>query len=81
MTAPLTTLTDRDLLMNLWLTILMLNQAIGIETEECEQTLLRDGQEPQADAPVITLAQLMAEVESRLNLTGGLDGFKQGRVN
>lgn len=77
----LASLTDRDLLLNLWLTVLVLAEASKIDVATCEQTLLRDGQNPQLDAPAATLADLLHETETRLGLSGGLGGFKQGRAN
>lgn len=77
MTQPLSTLTDRDLLLNLWLTVMLLSDDADIHLDLCQQPLLRDGQSPDNDSPSVTLAQLLAETQSRLRLSGDLDGFKQ----
>ena len=77
MTPPLATLTDRDLLLNLWLTVMLLSDELGIAPDMCHHPLLRDGHSPDNDSPSITLAQLLAETQSRLRLSGDLDGFKQ----
>lgn len=81
MTPPLATLTDRDLLLNLWLTVMLLSDDADINLDLCQQPLLRDGQSPDPDSPPVTLDQLLAETQSRLRLSVGLDGFKQDLTN
>lgn len=81
MAPPLATLTDRDLLLNLWLTVMLLTDEIDVGPDECEQPLLRDGQSPDPNSPLVTLAQLITETASRLRLTGDMDGFKQELTN
>lgn len=79
MTAPLTTLTDRDLLLNLWVSLLVVVEGFGLDPDACSQAIFRDGRDCEPQRPGVTLTQLLAEVESRLGLSGGLDSFKQER--
>jgi hypothetical protein len=75
-------LTDRDLLLNLWLALVVITDEGSIDTDQCTQTLLRDGIPPAEGDPTITLSALLAEVQTRLRLTGDLDsGFLQARAN
>lgn len=67
MTAPLTTLTDRDLLLNLYVSLIMAIEVTDIDPEACQQQLLQDV-EPSVTQNSATMAELMAEVERRLKI-------------
>lgn len=76
---PLITLTDRDLLLNLWVSLLVMVEGFEMDPDSCTQSIFRDRRDPDPQCPGITLTQLLAEVETRLGISGGLDGFQQER--
>lgn len=67
MKASLTTLTDRDLLLNLYVTVIMAIEFTDIDPDLCQQQILQDV-EPCATEYSATLAEIMAEVERRLEI-------------
>ncbi len=68
-TTDLSTLTDRDLLGNLWVQIIMLIEHADIDAERIVSAVLRlEADAPCADGQT-TLAALLAEVEARLNIS------------
>ena len=67
MTAPLDTLTDRDLLLNLYVTIIMAIEVTDIDPDACQQQILQDVT-PSVTEYTATLTEIMAEVERRLEI-------------
>jgi len=67
LTAPLDTLTDRDLLLNLYVTIIMAIEVTDIDPDACQQQILQDVT-PSVTEYTATLTEIMAEVERRLEI-------------
>lgn len=65
--APLEALTDRDLLLNLYLTLTMVIEDLDIDAASCMQQLVME-QEPHITDDVVTLEQIMADLERRLGI-------------
>lgn len=71
-TLDLTGLSDRDLMLNLWLNVVLGVERADIDPEWTVMSVVRaDQAEPAPDEEQITLSQLLGEVERRL----GIDGF------
>lgn len=68
MTAPLTTMTDRDLLLNLYVSVVMAVDRLGVDPGACTQQILQET-EPQVTDHIATLADIVAEVERRLEIS------------
>ncbi|XAI95575.1 hypothetical protein [Nostoc phage Nsp-JY21] len=67
MTAPLTTLSDRDLLLNLYVSVMMAIEVTDTDPDTCLQQILQVAQ-PQVTDHTATLTEIMAEVERRLDI-------------
>lgn len=74
-------LTDRDLLLNLWVSLTVVVEGYELDPDACSQSIFRDGRDPDLQSPGISLAELLAEVEARLGISGGLENFRQERAN
>ena len=83
MTLPLTTLTDRDLLLNLWFSLLTIvtNEELAIDPSLCEQFLIRDGMSLNESLEFTALADLMKEAQARCNIPWLLMTIKAGHIN
>lgn len=69
-TDAIATLTDRDLMLNLYVNVRMAIATTDTDLEACQQQLLRADDEPSVTDHVATLADIMAEVEQRLGIQG-----------
>jgi hypothetical protein len=77
----LQTLTDRDLLINLYVAVLMLSQMAEVEPETCQQQLLTAGDQPSVSDDITTLAELMAETADRLGIDAADSQMVKGHMN
>ncbi|MFN7224439.1 MAG: hypothetical protein ACK4MS_10510 [Paracoccaceae bacterium] len=64
----LSTLTDRDLLLNLYVSVIMAIEMTDTDPDACDQQLLRADAEPSVTDHTATLSEIMAEVEARLGI-------------
>ncbi|NEX45216.1 hypothetical protein [Pseudotabrizicola algicola] len=83
MTAPLAALSDRDLMLNLWFSLLAItsDDDSKIDPARCEQFVIRDGMTPNEGLDFTTLADLMSEAEGRCNIPWLLMTIKAGHIN
>lgn len=60
-------LTDRDIMMNLWLGLTMIIDEIGLDPADVQHSLCRDGA-PGLPEEGTTMAEIIAETERRLGI-------------
>jgi hypothetical protein len=68
MTTPLATLTDRDLLLNLYVSVVMAIHATDTDPDACEQQILKADSDQSVTDHIASLTEIMTEVEIRLNI-------------
>lgn len=61
-------LSDRDLIANLWLTVVMIAEDMQIDPAACEQTLIRMEQSADDMTDSTTLSALLNEAQRRIGL-------------
>lgn len=68
MSAPLTALTDRDLMLNLYVSVVMAIELTNTDPEACQQQILKADADWSVTDHMATLDQILAEVERRLGI-------------
>ena len=67
MTLP--TLTDRDIMMNLWLGLIIVLEDAGIDAAQVTQSLCQMAPTPATHHQGVSLADIIAETERRLDIS------------
>lgn len=68
MSAPLTTLTDREIMMNLWLGMIIILQDTQIDPADVVQSLCRIKANQPHEDEAVSLSDVITEAERRLSI-------------